>query len=1016
MAYQGIGTGTLPNDNTGDNLRDAGIKINDNFSEIYNHFGDGTDLTAIVGTGIATESGVVGTGVTLIEFKGSAVGEVVVESGIATITVSDFQESLYGNTDVDTHLNLSSAGTNEVLSYDGSDYTWVSNAGYTNSNVDTHLNQSTATDGQVLSWNTTSNDYAWVDQSTGGSGGATDLNGLTDVTITTPSSGQVLKYNGSNWVNDTDATGGSGGISGVVVQEEGSDVGTATTINFVGTGVTATFDSGISTVSIIGIPTDTGDLTNNVGFITAGDSGAGLTALTGADEGTYGNATNTPQITVDANGRITSISAIAISGGGGGSGISGVNVFEDSTSLGVTTHIVFNDNLTATSIGDTVTVSVTGITGINTDWQGNTYVGEGAGSNFNSPEKNTLYGYYAGGNINNGDGNTCIGYSAGRQLAGGGDNVVIGAESFMSAVAMGSNVMIGYQVGQNLVTGGDNVFIGEQAGQAATYAANSTLIGAFVGAACTNNLSYSIGIGDFALNNGGNYSIGIGQLALNQNPDGQGSVAIGFRAGRECNGDYNVHIGWQAGAQSSESTGQDNVSIGRGSLDSVTSGSNNVAIGLNAGSSIATGSNNITIGYGANSGAATSNTVVIGNADITKFSIPGIGITLKGNNETSIIPGSVSFGSTISLGDDDTLDFGGDRDFKIYYDSNLDVSILKTRTSGQSIYALCEDFSIYDRSGNTEAANFTLSDGCRLNHNTSTKLKTSTDGIQVTGIVTASSSSGIVTYYGDGQYLTGINAGSGGSGDYSEVAGIATYTSEWTLGADGTSHYTFTGPGLTGAENDPALYLTRGQQYKFYNNSGGHPFRIQSTPNGSTGTQYNDGIPTNDVGAGSTLTWDVQFDAPNKLYYQCTSHPDMGGPIYIIPRTEPAVGVRTEVSGTTGSVGAGATTNLDIDGFKSYGLLKVGISSAAWVRLYVDEASRTSDADRSYLSDPSPGSGLIAEVRTETSGISTFLMTPGVIGWNNDVSIGSTIYTAVTNNESSSATITVDLTVVKMED
>ena len=32
----------------------------------------------------------------------------------------------------------------------------------------------------------------------------------------------------------------------------------------------------------------------------------------------------------------------------------------------------------------------------------------------------------------------------------------------------------------------------------------------------------------------------------------------------------------------------------------------------------------------------------------------------------------------------------------------------------------------------------------------------------------------------------------------------------------------------------------------------------------------------------------------------------MGGPIYIIPRTEPAVGVRTEVSGTTGSVGAGA--------------------------------------------------------------------------------------------------------------
>ena len=226
---------------------------------------------------------------------------------------------------------------------------------------------------------------------------------------------------------------------------------------------------------------------------------------------------------------------------------------------------------------------------------------------------------------------------------------------------------------------------------------------------------------------------------------------------------------------------------------------------------------------------------------------------------------------------------------------------------------------------------------------------------------------------------------------------------------------TFTGPGFTGAENDPALYLTRGQQYKFTNNLGAHPFRIQSTPNGSTGTQYNDGIVNNDVSNG-TLTWDVQFDAPNKLYYQCTAHPNMGGPIYIIPRTEPAVGVRDVVSGTTGSVGAAATTNLDITGFKSYGLLKVGISSAAWVRLYVDEASRTSDANRSYLVDPTPGSGLIAEVRTETAGTSNFLMTPGVIGWNNDVSVGSTIYTAVTNNEGSSATITVDLTVVKMED
>jgi hypothetical protein len=41
------------------------------------------------------------------------------------------------------------------------------------------------------------------------SGSAGTLNDLTDVTITTPSTGQVLKYNGSVWVNDTDAGGSS---------------------------------------------------------------------------------------------------------------------------------------------------------------------------------------------------------------------------------------------------------------------------------------------------------------------------------------------------------------------------------------------------------------------------------------------------------------------------------------------------------------------------------------------------------------------------------------------------------------------------------------------------------------------------------------------------------------------------------------------------------------------------------------------------------------------------------------
>jgi len=109
------------------------------------------------------------------------------------------------------------------------------------------------------------------------------------------------------------------------------------------------------------------------------------------------------------------------------------------------------------------------------------------------------------------------------------------------------------------------------------------------------------------------------------------------------------------------------------------------------------------------------------------------------------------------------------------------------------------------------------------------------------------------------------------------VSGIATYTSEWIVTSNGSSDYRFTGPGFDGTENDPTIYLARGQQYKFTNHMGAHPFQIRTAINGSA---YNDGIVNNGVSNG-TLTWDVQMDAPNVLYYQCTAHAGMVGKIYI---------------------------------------------------------------------------------------------------------------------------------------
>ncbi len=114
------------------------------------------------------------------------------------------------------------------------------------------------------------------------------------------------------------------------------------------------------------------------------------------------------------------------------------------------------------------------------------------------------------------------------------------------------------------------------------------------------------------------------------------------------------------------------------------------------------------------------------------------------------------------------------------------------------------------------------------------------------------------------------------------ISATTVITGKWTLGANSTGAYTFTGPGVAAGANDPTIYLARGQSYQFVNNSGGnHPFRIQSTT-GLSGTPYSDGVTSNGASSG-TITWDVRFDAPNTLYYQCTNHINMNGTIIIYP-------------------------------------------------------------------------------------------------------------------------------------
>ena len=50
MARQGIFTGFTPNDGLGDSLASGAVKVNANFQDIYDTFGDGTELSANAGS------------------------------------------------------------------------------------------------------------------------------------------------------------------------------------------------------------------------------------------------------------------------------------------------------------------------------------------------------------------------------------------------------------------------------------------------------------------------------------------------------------------------------------------------------------------------------------------------------------------------------------------------------------------------------------------------------------------------------------------------------------------------------------------------------------------------------------------------------------------------------------------------------------------------------------------------------------------------------------------------------
>lgn len=181
MPRKVINIGVVANDGTGDSLRSASSKANDNFAELYSTIDSMTPYSLPVSTAAVLGGVKVGSGLSI--------------NGSGVLSASVVNEL--------TDLGIADGSNGQVLTTDGQgNYSFrTPTAAANNLNALTDVTLTTPLVNQVLKYNGTE----WVNGT--GTAGATDLDGLTDVTIASPANNQVLKYNGSEWVNSTIATG-----------------------------------------------------------------------------------------------------------------------------------------------------------------------------------------------------------------------------------------------------------------------------------------------------------------------------------------------------------------------------------------------------------------------------------------------------------------------------------------------------------------------------------------------------------------------------------------------------------------------------------------------------------------------------------------------------------------------------------------------------------------------------------------------------------------------------------------
>ena len=274
--------------------------------------------------------------------------------------------------------------------------------------------------------------------------------------------------------------------------------------------------------------------------------------------------------------------------------------------------------------------------------------------------------------VNAVSGQSTLGYGAGYSLVRnltnsyGTKNTGFGYQAFYNTTLGNENTAMGYQALLTNVAGASSTAIGYQAMSNANSAVNGSV----------PLITYNTAVGYQALqgsatasSNTGNNNTAVGYQSLKNTTSGFGNSSYGVSSlTSNTTGYYNTGMGFQS--LMNNTTGNYNVGVGMYALRNISTGGNNVGIGYNTMSSNGTGSNNVAIGFNANiadgvsnassigNGAtnSTSNSIVLGNTNITRVSTSGTIVTtndinakhIKGNSGALSIAASTGAGTSPS--------------------------------------------------------------------------------------------------------------------------------------------------------------------------------------------------------------------------------------------------------------------------------------------------------------------------------------------------------------------------------